>query len=83
MVIVAWTSDGSPAAVFDEDVFRSVLTIFITQAFLNLLQGIVDIRLTVSICFSISLISSCCLLVIIHRMKLSYMMSLLFSNFES
>ncbi|KAH9770609.1 callose synthase 7 [Citrus sinensis] len=41
MVIVAWTSDGSPAAVFDEDVFRSVLTIFITQAFLNLLRVIV------------------------------------------
>ena len=62
MVIVAWTSDGSLAALFDEDVFRSVPTIFITQAFLNLLQGIVDIRLKVSICFSISLISSCCCL---------------------
>ena len=43
MVIVAWTSDGSLAAVFDEDVFKSVLTIFITQAFLNLLQGTVDV----------------------------------------
>ncbi|KAH9706027.1 callose synthase 7 [Citrus sinensis] len=46
MVIVAWTSDGSPAAVFDEDVFRSVLTIFITQAFLNLLQAALDIVLS-------------------------------------
>ncbi|KDO51864.1 hypothetical protein CISIN_1g021025mg [Citrus sinensis] len=46
MVIVAWTSDGSPAAVFDEDVFRSVLTIFITQAFLNLLRAALDIVLS-------------------------------------
>ena len=67
MVIVAWTPDGSPAALFDEDVFRSVLTIFITQAFLNLLQGIVDMRLKVGICFSISIISPCCLLVIIQE----------------
>ncbi|KAL9422969.1 hypothetical protein AB3S75_035119 [Citrus x aurantiifolia] len=46
MVIVAWTPDGSPAALFDEDVFRSVLTIFITQAFLNLLQAALDIALS-------------------------------------
>ena len=40
MVIIAWSPSGSLAALFDEDVFRSVLTIFITSAFLNLLQGI-------------------------------------------
>lgn len=40
MIIIAWSPSGSPTAIFDEDVFRSVLTIFITQAFLNCFQGI-------------------------------------------
>ncbi|KAJ0024873.1 hypothetical protein Pint_07747 [Pistacia integerrima] len=39
MLIVAWSPSGSLAALFDEDVFRSVLSIFITQAFLNFLQA--------------------------------------------
>lgn len=39
MVIIAWSPSGSLAAFFDADVFRSVLSIFITSAFLNLLQG--------------------------------------------
>ena len=39
MLIVAWSPSGSLAAFFDADVFRSVLSIFITSAFLNLLQG--------------------------------------------
>ncbi|KAG4203104.1 hypothetical protein ERO13_A05G380032v2 [Gossypium hirsutum] len=38
MLIVAWNS-GSLLGFFDEDVFRKVLTIFITAAFLNFLQG--------------------------------------------
>ncbi|PPS13363.1 hypothetical protein GOBAR_AA07211 [Gossypium barbadense] len=37
MLIVAWNS-GSLLGFFDEDVFRKVLTIFITAAFLNFLQ---------------------------------------------
>ncbi|XP_034701609.1 callose synthase 7 [Vitis riparia] len=46
MVIIAWSPSGSLAALFDEDVFRSVLTIFITSAFLNLLQATLDIILS-------------------------------------
>ncbi|KAL5791708.1 hypothetical protein ACOSP7_000302 [Xanthoceras sorbifolium] len=46
MVIVAWSSSGSPAALFEEDVFRSVLSIFITQAFLNFLQAALDVILS-------------------------------------
>ncbi|XP_059452724.1 callose synthase 7-like isoform X2 [Corylus avellana] len=46
MVIVAWSPSGSIAALFDEDVFRSVLSIFITSAFLNLLQATLDIILS-------------------------------------
>lgn len=39
MIIVAWSPSGSILAIFSEDVFKNVLTIFITSAFLNLLQG--------------------------------------------
>ncbi|KAJ7960658.1 Callose synthase-like protein [Quillaja saponaria] len=46
MIILAWSSSGSPAAIFDEDVFRSVMTIFISHAFLNFLQVTLDIILT-------------------------------------
>ncbi|KAK0588619.1 hypothetical protein LWI29_003248 [Acer saccharum] len=46
MIIIAWSSSGSLAAFFEEDVFRSVLTIFITQAFLNFLQAALDIILS-------------------------------------
>ncbi|KAF8408938.1 hypothetical protein HHK36_005008 [Tetracentron sinense] len=46
MVIVAWSPSGSPAAFFDEDVFKSVLSIFITSALLNLLQATLDIILS-------------------------------------
>ncbi|KAM4094931.1 hypothetical protein ACB094_06G232100 [Castanea mollissima] len=45
MLIVAW-SPRFLAAFFDADVFRSVLSIFITYAFLNLLQATLDIILT-------------------------------------
>ncbi|GAV79263.1 Glucan_synthase domain-containing protein/FKS1_dom1 domain-containing protein [Cephalotus follicularis] len=46
MIIVAWSPSGSPAALFDQDVFRSVLTIFITSAFLHLLRATLDIILS-------------------------------------
>ncbi|XVE86251.1 hypothetical protein DITRI_Ditri18aG0020500 [Diplodiscus trichospermus] len=45
MLIVAWNS-GSLLGFFDEDVFRRVLTIFITVAFLNFLQATLDIILS-------------------------------------
>lgn len=39
MVIIGWSPSGSPTAIFEPGVFRNVLSIFITSAFLNLLQG--------------------------------------------
>jgi hypothetical protein len=39
MVIIAWSPSGSLSSIFEADVFRNVLTIFITAAFLNFLQG--------------------------------------------
>uniref|UniRef100_A0A5B7C4U4 1,3-beta-glucan synthase n=1 Tax=Davidia involucrata TaxID=16924 RepID=A0A5B7C4U4_DAVIN len=46
MVIVAWNSSGSLAAIFDEDVFKRILSIFITSAFLNFLQATLDVVLS-------------------------------------
>nr|WJO13371.1 callose synthase 7 [Lilium hybrid cultivar] len=46
MIILAWSPSGSLAAFFDPDVFRNVLTIFITAAFLNFLQAALDIILS-------------------------------------
>ncbi|GMI67455.1 glucan synthase-like 11 [Hibiscus trionum] len=45
MLIVAWNS-GSLLGFFDEYIFRKVLTIFITAAFLNFLQATLDIILS-------------------------------------
>ncbi|KAK1642299.1 hypothetical protein QYE76_060104 [Lolium multiflorum] len=45
MVIIAWNPSGSLSAIFKPDVFRNVLTIFITAAFLNFLQATFDIVL--------------------------------------
>ncbi|VAH54461.1 unnamed protein product [Triticum turgidum subsp. durum] len=38
MVIIAWSPSGSLSAIFEPTVFRDVMTIFITAAFLNFLQ---------------------------------------------
>ncbi|CAF2314846.1 unnamed protein product [Brassica rapa subsp. trilocularis] len=46
MMIVAWSPSGSILAIFEEDVFFNVLTIFITSAFLNLLQATLDVILS-------------------------------------
>ncbi|PKA61474.1 Callose synthase 7 [Apostasia shenzhenica] len=46
MLIIAWSPSGSIAAIFDSDVFRSVLSIFITASFLNFLQAALDIVLS-------------------------------------
>lgn len=40
MVIVAWNHNGSLAVIFEEKVFKNILSIFITLAILNFLQGI-------------------------------------------
>lgn len=46
MVIIAWNPSGSLAAFFYEDVFKRVMSIFVTSAFLNLLQATLDIILS-------------------------------------
>ncbi|KMT02455.1 hypothetical protein BVRB_9g204040 [Beta vulgaris subsp. vulgaris] len=46
MVIVAWSPSGSITSIFDPDVFESVLSIFITAAFLNFLGATLDIFLS-------------------------------------
>lgn len=48
MVIIAWSRSGSIDALFEEDVFKTVLSIFITSAFLNLLQATLDIILSLN-----------------------------------
>ncbi|KAF7833505.1 callose synthase 7-like [Senna tora] len=48
MIIVAWSSGGPLALFLDDDVFRSAMSIFITYAFLNFLQVILDIILTLN-----------------------------------
>ncbi|KAI3912086.1 hypothetical protein MKW92_006433 [Papaver armeniacum] len=40
MVIIAWSPSGSPIALFEEDVFKNVLSIFVTWALLSFLQGL-------------------------------------------
>lgn len=42
MVIVGWNGSGSLGEIFDKDIFKKVLTIFITSAYLTLLQGFDD-----------------------------------------
>ena len=39
MIIIAWSDLGPLAVFFDDDVFRDVMSIFITYAILNFLQG--------------------------------------------
>lgn len=39
MLIIAWESSGSVTSMFDEDIFRHVLSIFVTYSFLTLLTG--------------------------------------------
>ncbi|KAG8045068.1 hypothetical protein GUJ93_ZPchr0008g13161 [Zizania palustris] len=45
MVIIAWSPSGSLSAIFEPTVFRNVLTMFITAAFLNFLQATLEIIL--------------------------------------
>eukprot|EP01018_Ginkgo_biloba_P036440 Gb_08787 [translate_table: standard] len=43
MIIVAWNGSGSPMDIFQIDLFKQVLSIFITAAILRLIQGVLDI----------------------------------------
>ncbi|GLT26329.1 hypothetical protein SLA2020_014070 [Shorea laevis] len=47
MVIIGWNS-GSLLGLFDGDVFRSVLSIFITSGFLNFLRATLDVILSIN-----------------------------------
>lgn len=39
MIIVAWNGSGEPSSIFSGDVFKKVLSVFITAAILKLGQG--------------------------------------------
>ncbi|KAG9150701.1 hypothetical protein Leryth_008156 [Lithospermum erythrorhizon] len=43
MIIIAWNGSGEPSAIFEGDVFKKVLSIFITAAILKLTQAVADI----------------------------------------
>ncbi|RLM91252.1 hypothetical protein C2845_PM08G15540 [Panicum miliaceum] len=47
MLIVSWSSSGSLSGITDGTVFRNVLSIFITAAFLNFIKVTLDILFTV------------------------------------
>ncbi|PIN25627.1 1,3-beta-glucan synthase/callose synthase catalytic subunit [Handroanthus impetiginosus] len=46
MIIIAWHQRSSSNVLFDEDVVRSILSIFITAAILNFLRAVLDIVLS-------------------------------------
>ncbi|KAI4333205.1 hypothetical protein L6164_018042 [Bauhinia variegata] len=46
MIIIAWNGSGELSSIFDGDVFKKVLSIFITAAILKLAQAILDIVLS-------------------------------------
>ncbi|KAK6164246.1 hypothetical protein DH2020_001110 [Rehmannia glutinosa] len=45
MIIIAWNGSGQPSSIFDANVFKKVLSIFITAAILKLGQAILDVIL--------------------------------------
>ncbi|KAG2675087.1 hypothetical protein I3760_13G168800 [Carya illinoinensis] len=46
MIIVAWNGTGDPSSIFSSDVFKKVLSIFITAAILKLGQAVLDVILS-------------------------------------
>ncbi|GAB4856101.1 Callose synthase 3 [Ancistrocladus abbreviatus] len=46
MIIVAWNGSGEPTAIFDPDVFKKVLSIFITASVLKLGLAVLDVILS-------------------------------------
>ncbi|GAV73698.1 LOW QUALITY PROTEIN: Glucan_synthase domain-containing protein/DUF605 domain-containing protein/FKS1_dom1 domain-containing protein, partial [Cephalotus follicularis] len=46
MIIVAWNGSGQPSSIFDADVFKKVLSVFITAAILKLGQAALDVVLS-------------------------------------
>ncbi|KAK9061500.1 hypothetical protein SSX86_018682 [Deinandra increscens subsp. villosa] len=45
MIIVAWNGDGNPTSIFISDVFKKVLSVFITASILKLGQAVLDVVL--------------------------------------
>ncbi|XP_027349003.1 callose synthase 3-like isoform X2 [Abrus precatorius] len=46
MIIVAWNGSGNPTVIFNGDVFKKVLSVFITAAILKLGQAVLDVILS-------------------------------------
>ncbi|KAA8528138.1 hypothetical protein F0562_035611 [Nyssa sinensis] len=46
MIIVAWNGSGQPSSIFSSDVFKKVLSVFITAAILKLGQAVLDVILS-------------------------------------
>lgn len=46
MIIVAWNGSGDPTVIFEADVFKKVLSIFITASILKLGQAVLDVVLS-------------------------------------
>ncbi|OVA03160.1 Glycosyl transferase [Macleaya cordata] len=46
MIIIAWNGSGDPSAIFEADVFKKVLSVFITAAILKLGGAFLDIILS-------------------------------------
>ncbi|KAL3637977.1 Callose synthase 3 [Castilleja foliolosa] len=46
MIIIAWNGTGEPSGVFDANVFKNVLSIFVTAAIMKLGQAILDVILS-------------------------------------
>ncbi|KAA8549605.1 hypothetical protein F0562_001377 [Nyssa sinensis] len=46
MIIVAWNGSGQPSSIFGSDVFKKVLSVFITAAILKLGQAVLDVILS-------------------------------------
>lgn len=43
MIIIAWNGSGQPTSIFEAEVFKKVLSIFITAAILKLAQAVIDL----------------------------------------
>ncbi|CAH9104298.1 unnamed protein product [Cuscuta epithymum] len=48
MIIIAWNNSGSLSEIFDEDMFKSILSIFITAAILHFWRAVLDIILSLN-----------------------------------
>ncbi|GAB2218339.1 hypothetical protein Drorol1_Dr00001559 [Drosera rotundifolia] len=46
MIIIAWNGSGDPSAIFNPDVFKKVLSIFITASILKLGTAVLDVILS-------------------------------------